>query len=1009
MARSTAALRRRLADCRELVDLPPLLAALGFEEAWDSFPAAAFLGQRTELDDSGGMAIVARRGAFLWYGVVGVGDTWPRRLLRRLRGRGEIAGVVGLDGAAGRLTIGVAFGDLPLVQLDLREPDPGLLKHIDRICDIREGKRLALAARLADLLGAEGIGRRFFRRFASLLAAFTEALAGSTPEAAARELALLQLTRVLFLYFVQARGWLDGRADFLAGEVAHCLSRRGSLQRHLLAPLFFGTLNRPAAERSPAARTFGRIPFLNGGLFEPHPLERRHRVLLPNTLWRSAFDDVFERFRFTAAENDPGDAIAPDMLGRVFEGLMEPSGRKASGTFYTPAALVRRVIAHTFAAWIAGRRSCSRREAHRLLDARDPCLAPLWRDVTVLDPAVGSGAFLLGALEFLAERGAGTGAVVKRAILERHLFGVDKDATAVRLAELRLWLAVLADDAEGRPESVRPLPNLDCLVRQGDSLFDPWWKMGGRLGAARAGADLSDLRRRVVVSPGAEKSDAIRALHAAEAVVARELLDRSEQRLEDTIRGCLQEARDLDLFGRPRGMGRELRRRLAAAREQRREVRRQRRALERHRELPWFHYECQFGDVFAHRGGFDLVVGNPPWVRAEELPSEERSRLRERYRWWRGVEPRGGGAGYGHQPDLAMAFLERAVELAAPEGAFGLLLPRKVTAAGYATAAREALVTTTTLDVVADLTDSPLATFEATTYPLALIGRKARPAPAHTFVTSLDQPERDAVPQAALSTRGPWILSHSSIRGALDEVADLPVLVDSVRCQLGVKTGANAVFLDPSADVEPELLRWAIRGRDIRPWRARRRRRVIWTHGPDGQPLARLPRRARDFFARHRESLERRSDYRGGPYWRMFRTIPAAAAALVAWADLAAGLAAIPLVRRSDRRSIALNTCYVAACRRRSTALALAAWLNSTPIRTIAKARADVARGGYARFNATVVGHVPLPPDVLHDDLLVALSRAALLGENVQARLDDRVVVHLRLSAAGRRAMCLVS
>ena len=95
--------------------------------------------------------------------------------------------------------------------------------------------------------------------------------------------------------------------------------------------------------------------------------------------------------------------------------------------------------------------------------------------MTLLDPAVGSGAFLLGALERMAQIRAGEEppAALRRRILERNLFGVDLNPMAVRLAELRLWLAVIAVDGTTDPEEVEPLPNLDGMVRQGDSLLDP--------------------------------------------------------------------------------------------------------------------------------------------------------------------------------------------------------------------------------------------------------------------------------------------------------------------------------------------------------------------------------------------------------------------------------------------------------------------------------------------------------------------------------------------------------
>ena len=132
-----------------------------------------------------------------------------------------------------------------------------------------------------------------------------------------------------------------------------------------------------------------------------------------------------------------------------------------------------------------------------------------------------------------------------------------------------------------------------------------------------------------------------------------------------------------DLFGESRGLDRELRARLKELRSQLRSLRQARRRLARDGELPWFHYGSHFADVFA-RGGFDIVAGNPPWLRSEEIPSRgAASGLTGRYRWWRSS-----AGGYGNRPDLAVAFLERSLELAAPGGIVAMLVPAKVASAG---------------------------------------------------------------------------------------------------------------------------------------------------------------------------------------------------------------------------------------------------------------------------------------------------------------------------------------
>ena len=356
-------------------------------------------------------------------------------------------------------------------------------------------------------MAAETVGGAFFRTFRATLHQLANGLPGPMSTEDRHGLALLQLTRILFLYFIQTKGWLGGRERFLAEEVERCLAGGRKIHRDLLRPLFFGTLNRPRDLRSRAAKSFGAIPFLNGGLFEPHPLERRLRADIPNALWREAFDRLFERFHFTVYEGSRHAGVAPDMLGRVFEGVMAPDVRHASGTFYTPASLVGSVLDASLIALIGERLGCGGRDAERHFKARDPDTAAILASVTLLDPAVGSGAFLLGALERLSAFGTGdTLPARKRRVLQQNLFGVDLSAAAVRLTELRLWLAVIADDPAEQASDVAPLPNLDCLIRQGDSLFDPiGQRLHGLPGEPEVAAELSRLRRAVIAASGPEK------------------------------------------------------------------------------------------------------------------------------------------------------------------------------------------------------------------------------------------------------------------------------------------------------------------------------------------------------------------------------------------------------------------------------------------------------------------------------------------------------------------------
>ncbi|HEY3011429.1 MAG TPA: N-6 DNA methylase, partial [Gemmatimonadales bacterium] len=531
-------LESTLRSIQSLSDLPRLVSALGHEPRWEPVPAEAWnRGKHRAIEATA----VGQTGQVPWFAVQSrVPERDAITLARRISQLGKASLVLAFDPSTRRLIVAAAFGRLPHIELDLTSPDRDALASLARLAGTHEGGPLAFAARAADALSAEPVGRHFFREFRTTLDRMAAGLPGPMHPDDRHGLVLLQLTRVLFLYFLQTKGWLGERERFLAEEVDRCLARGRRIQRDLLRPLFFGTLNQPMMGRSRIAQRFGPIPFLNGGLFEPHPLERRFRADIPNVLWRDAFDGLFERFHFTVAEGDRHGSVAPDMLGRVFEGVMAPDARRASGTFYTPASLVERVLDAALIGLLAGRLGCSEPEAELRLRNPDQEAAEVLAAITVLDPAVGSGAFLLGALDRLSAIGAANcnASARKRRILQHNLFGVDRNAAAVRLTELRLWLAVIADDPADSAADVSPLPNLDCLIRQGDSLFDPMGlELAGMAAQPRAesAAELAALRREVISAVGPSKRSLVRRLHSIEGRALCESLDVAEARVRSDI------------------------------------------------------------------------------------------------------------------------------------------------------------------------------------------------------------------------------------------------------------------------------------------------------------------------------------------------------------------------------------------------------------------------------------------------------------------------------------------
>jgi hypothetical protein len=983
-----------LAGIGALPDLLLLLTRIGAPAAWDVPPSEGL------PPGTGVEARVARSGDFEWLALLGAPASRVATRLARARARaGRLTAVAALDPVGRELAIAIAVERTAVAVLPLDAPAPADTERLRRLLALPPLPGLGFALRLSEILESTDVGRRFFLAFRSAVDRMAADLGGGLGEGDRRALALVQLTRVLFLYFVQAKGWLDGRPQFLREAVDTALARGRRLHRDLFRPLFFGTLNRRPEDRA-RARHFGRVPFLNGGLFEPHPLERRWRGDIPNTCWREAFDQVFERFHFTVHEGaDPG-RIAPDMLGRVFEGLMAPTDRREGGAFYTPAALVGRLVDEALQALLVQRLGVPPGLAPERLASPDEATRSLFRTITVLDPAVGSGAFLLGALERLAGILAGDlpPGPLRRRILTENLFGVDLNPMAVRLAELRLWLAVIAVEDTHTPEAVAPLPNLDGTVRQGDTLLDPGYGLGGL--SPRPGAELTELRetrRAFGTASGPEKRDLRRRLRQLEARACDSGLRSEAERLESEITSCLLDARGLTLFGEPRGLDRPLRRRLKELRRRAARVRRLRRKVRAEGAVLWFSCEVHFADVLS-QGGFDVVIGNPPWVRAEHLTPEVRTALGQRYRWWRG-----NGRGFRHQPDLSLAFAERGTGLLAPSGILAFLLPAKVWTAGYARRMRAVLSEQFTLHTLADLTSDPVARFEATTYPTAVIAARVKPHPIHAVRLGLGPKPADACLQSRLTGGGPWVLLPPDLLEALALVdSEHPRIGSCFVPQLGVKTGANAVFLEPPAEIEPALIRLALRGRDLYPFRFRSRVRLFFPHTPEGAPYARLPVGAARHVMRHEALLRARVDYRGGPPWTLFRVRGALAPHRVAWPDLSRHLAAVPLTGPAGSRLVVLNSCYIMAVPDAETALALTAWLNCTWLRALARARADVAANGFARFNARVVSDLPLPPTVLRDDRLTRLAERAQRGASISGELDAICAEHLALPLSAR-------
>ena len=843
------------------------------------------------------------------------------------------------------------FGTVRAV-IDLARPTR---YHLDLLRDLNISRCTSLAEvarRWGEAFNVERVTNAFYKEFQSLrnaladglilhnqdhpeIAGWTPAdLSAANPTPRQREFKLnvnafatRQLSRLLFLWFLQEKGWLGaeivpGPRTFLVDLYRARPKTPNSYFSERLAPLFFDALGESAgSERhidAEAALGGVRIPYLDGGLFRPDsdPFERKlfgidetggrtRAVILPDDLFDPAKDNpdapagrrgaqrqrtvlgLLRSYRFTTQESTPDDQSVdpdPELLGKVFENLYQETDRHETGAYYTPREIVRYMCRQTLDGHLRGRTGVEqsvldtlRREAIdwqetnlRLSAADEDRLTRALDEVTVIDPAVGSGAFLVGMLQeiVLLRRGirsAATDREVDRAsddvfkwkerAITHSLHGVDINPAAVEICRLRLWLSLVIEYAVERIRDIPPLPNLEFRVVAGDSLIDRAGETalvqslqaegkGSQLGL-ESQADGRELDRLMLAYNAASAGQHI----AAVGRLGREIRELQRQIAEKQLRAAIARAR-ADESG-----VRALPRLNQAA---------VNRAVSRVGALtalldglkpdaPFLKpllWPLVFPLVFQ-TGGFDIVVANPPYVRQESLDAIDQEAFKAAF-----------PDAFAGTADLYVFFFARALQLLREGGWLAFITSNKYMRASYGAKLRADLPKRIQIERVIDFGDLPV--FSVAAYPAVLIGKKTAAPDAARAVTVADL----TVPiRRALKDEGATV-NLEGVRGALEDVdglvaaarpADYPqallrgggwILEDPVLIRLfdrlmnegtplgryvdgriyyGIKTGFNEAFVidgakrDELIAADPasaDLIKPWLRGRDIRRWRA---------------------------------------------------------------------------------------------------------------------------------------------------------------------------------------------
>ena len=525
------------------------------------------------------------------------------------------------------------------------------------------------------------------------------------------------LGQIIFLYYLQKKGWFGVPRDGKWGEGSKQFLRELFEGKHsdyanffndILEPLFYEALRNDRSHEDHYYRLFNcKIPFLNGGLFDPMGGYGwvNADILLSNDLFSNqnktkegdvgdGILDIFDRYNFTVKEDEPFEkevAIDPELLGKAYEkfNAIRPdnydefvqalsSGKKGEeskfnkqyGVYYTPREIVhymcRQSLIHYLVTALEGKVSqedlallIEQGEDWRENDARviskeretetyaflssaavrqyaseiDEKLAV----ITVCDPAVGSGAFPVGMMSeivraretlttYLLERANRSIYGFKRACIERSLYGVDIDAGAVEIAKLRLWLSLIVDEEDIK--QIKPLPNLDYKIVQGNSLIE---MLGGDF---------------LVVTADAERANLIKALKLAKDDLFNLTSPSQKKQKKIEIEGLIYALFENYRLSQITGLEEQVQRfkgtvgfagivnMVGNKREQKkvRELEGEIKALQNLKmpaKTDHFEWQLNFSEIYQSKGGFDVMIANPPY--GANLSEEHKKYLKNRH------------------------------------------------------------------------------------------------------------------------------------------------------------------------------------------------------------------------------------------------------------------------------------------------------------------------------------------------------------------------------------------
>jgi len=536
------------------------------------------------------------------------------------------------------------------------------------------------------------------------------------------------LGRIVFLHFLQKKGWLGVPAGKEWGEgdhnfMLHLFENASEEQKEnflddILEDLFAKGLDCNRSDRGDLYDTKvegfrnHRIPYLNGGLFERDNLDEK-TVCFPSNYFEDLLT-MLSQYNFTIDENDPNDAevgVDPEMLGRIFENLLEDN--KDKGAFYTPKEIVQYMCRESLIAYLQTdqkeedkdsiRQFVTTHDVESLGELKEEIEQKLI-DVKICDPAIGSGAFPMGLLRelFLCRSAIEPNIVekaadIKRHIIQNNIYGVDIERGAVEIARLRFWLALIVEE-----KSPEVLPNLDFKIMQGNSLLESYEGIDLSKLATTSDVQIYQPQRNLfgelespqmrIIFDQADKLKEFQAnLDLYFEITAHEERTCLRKSIEDYVRYIIAYTLDIHRQAEETKI-RQISSSTTFTEKQKKAIAGAEANIVHfnemienveNMELPnsqFFLWHTWFHDVFSRpsKEGFDIVIGNPPYISAPtQIASKELNEQRQR------IVASNKYKSLNEKWDLYIPFIELGLQLLCTNGTFSMIVPYPLTNQKY--------------------------------------------------------------------------------------------------------------------------------------------------------------------------------------------------------------------------------------------------------------------------------------------------------------------------------------